>query len=349
MNIDLFDFELPKELIAQNPSISRGTSKLLHLTSDGTILDKTFPDILDIFTAGDVLVLNDTKVIPALLNIIQINDIAKKVSINLVKKIDDNVWQIMAKPSKHLSQDDAILIESKDDRHLKASVVLKDINAIYIKSNDDIIDFAIRNGQMPLPPYIKRQELCNADYDRYQTVYANSYGAVAAPTAGLHFTDALLTKLKSKGVLITYVTLHVGLGTFFPIKVSNIDEHNMHSEWYNLDSDTCTIINQAKQQNKKVICVGTTSMRVLESAARDGLLSPKSGETDIFIKPGYKFQIADGLITNFHLPKSTLYILVSAFSGINNIKNAYDHAIKNLYKFFSYGDACYLEQNNSYL
>ena len=344
MDINLFDFDLPKELIAQNPSIQRTDSKLLHLKHNGLIIDYKFPEIMHIVSDGDVLVLNNTKVIPALLHVIEVNGLKKKVSINLVKQISHDVWQIMAKPAKALNQNDVLLIESKTNQNLKASVILKNIDTIYIRSDDDIMSFAIQNGHMPLPPYIKRDQLLNDDYERYQTVYAKSYGAVAAPTAGLHFTDELLEKLKAKGVMITYVTLHVGLGTFYPIKVNNISEHKMHSEWYDIDQDACDIINAARYSNKRIICVGTTSMRVLESAAREGDLKPSSGETNIFIRPGHEFQIASGLITNFHLPKSTLYILVSAFSGINNIKTAYDHAIKNSYRFFSYGDACYLER-----
>jgi S-adenosylmethionine:tRNA ribosyltransferase-isomerase len=340
MQIDLFDFVLPKELIAQYPK--RGFSRLLHLKKSGTIIDKEFKDIIDIVSADDVLVFNDTKVIPALINVIKINDLPVKMTINLIKDLDDGVWQILARPAKKINQNDTLILESKSGEHLKVVVTMKSENAINIKG-EDILEFAIKNGQMPLPQYIKRSETDVRDSDQYQTVYAENYGAVAAPTAGLHFTKELMAALEKKGVKFAFTTLHVGLGTFAPIKVENIVDHVMHSEFYNISAQACDVINKAKAYGSNIICVGTTSMRVLESASNSGVLMPSTGETNLFIRPGYNFKIATGLITNFHLPKSTLYILVSAFSSINNIKKAYNHAIRNEYRFFSYGDACYLE------
>ena len=269
-------------------------------------------------------------------------------SLNLVRKISDNNWQIMAKPASKLKIGSILSFDDTDE--FKAIVTNKkkeeNFTVIEFQGDDEkIFSKILELGSMPLPHYITRKERNEEDFEDYQTVYSKNYGAVAAPTAGLHFSKNLLENIVKKGINIQFLTLHVGLGTFLPIKTDNVDEHIMHTERFVLSSSVCDAVNKAKQDKKRVICVGTTTMRVLESSVVDERVKPKIGETNIFIKPGHNFQIADALITNFHLPKSTLAVLVSAFIGIDNFKKIYQHAIDKEYKFFSYGDACFFHKN----
>ncbi|MDJ1305146.1 MAG: tRNA preQ1(34) S-adenosylmethionine ribosyltransferase-isomerase QueA [Candidatus Midichloria sp.] len=347
MNIDEFDFVLPKELIAQFPANPRGSSKLLYFDPHQKIHDQVFDYIINILNPGDVLVFNDTKVIPSLLKIHSINAKKNNASLNIVHQINDSSWQVMAKPVNKLELGSIIFFD--EEGSLVAKVIEKDAktNRIVIEflgPTEDIFSKILKLGAMPLPPYIKRENAHSNDFDSYQTVYSKRYGAFAAPTAGLHFTQNLLEKIAQKGVNIQFLTLHVGLGTFAPIKTQNIEEHKMHTENFILNQSVCEAVNYAKQNGNKVICVGTTTMRVLESVAVNNVVTPQIGETDIFIKPGHKFQIADALITNFHLPKSTLLVLVSAFIGNTNVDKVYQYAIEQKYRFFSYGDACYFSK-----
>ena len=337
MELRDFYFDLPEELIAQEPVKERQMSRLMVLENkSGNITHKIFKDIVDYINEGDTLVLNDTRVIPARL-LGKKEDTGGKIEFILLKRIKDDTWEVILKPARkakvgtRFSFGDGVLIaevlEILDDGKRLVKFYYE---GIFEKILDEV-------GNMPLPPYItKRLE----DKERYQTVYSRYKGSAAAPTAGLHFTLDLLDKLKSKGVNIVYLTLHVGLGTFRPVKVSNIKEHKMHSEYFSISEDACNIINATKKRGNKIFAVGTTSSRVLETVAdEDGIVSPKTGETSIFIYPGYKFKIVDSLITNFHLPESTLLMLVSAMAGRDNILNAYEIAIKEKYRFFSFGDA----------
>lgn len=351
MDLSDFDYILPEDLIAQSPANPRGASRLLYVNQHGLCEDLYFERIIDLLRKGDVLILNNTKVLPALLSCRRKNDVApSRIHITLIKQILGTKWQILAKPAKKLSV--GMVLEFLDDQgpSMEAVVIEKNAQRNYIVldfqlSEEEMFKILLKSGKMPLPPYIKRQERGGQSDDiNYQTIYAKEYGAVAAPTAGLHFTDRILQELKAKGVQIAFVTLHVGLGTFLPVQVQNISDHIMHSEQFVLSEETCKLVNFAKQNGHRVISVGTTSARVLESCTENVLLSPKIGETDIFIKPGHKFQLVDALITNFHLPKSTLLMLVSAFCGEKTIKRAYEHAIKKKYRFFSYGDASFLEK-----
>lgn len=334
-----FFFELPDEFIAQTPIKNRVKSKLMVLDKSNDIIEhKVFENIIDYLNPGDCLVLNDTRVIPARLIGIKQNS-STKIEILLLKRLDKNSWEVLIKPARKL--------------HIGDKINFGDLVAELIKINDDgnrIIKFFYdgifeeildKLGEMPLPPYIKTKL---NDKNRYQTVYAKYDGSAAAPTAGLHFTNELLEKIKAKGILIANLTLHVGLGTFRPVKVENVFEHKMHSEFFILNEENVQIINNAKKNGGKIIAVGTTSCRTLESCAEsNGFVNAKSGWTDIFIYPGYKFKIVDALITNFHLPESTLIMLVSAFYGREKTLRAYEQAKKNGYKFFSFGDAMFIK------
>lgn len=350
MNLNDFNFHLPHELIAQEP-LPRGEAKLLHVDSNGRFNDLQFNNILSLLQPNDVIIFNDTKVIPALLKGYKYNNIIDSmisIDITLVKNKGDSIWQILAKPAKKLKLGDVIYFSLIDSELLNATVVSKNIltNEILIKFNkihEEFWEAIFTIGQVPLPSYIKRHPIKN-DAANYQTVFASKYGAIAAPTAGLHFTHNMINAIKQKGVYVTFITLHVGMGTFMPVKTTNIDEHVMHAEYFELSQDSCNIINNAKRSNARVISVGTTVARTLESCSINGTLSPRSGETNIFIKPGYKFQLIDALITNFHLPKSTLFMLVCALAGYDTMHKAYAHAIYSNYRFFSYGDACFLEK-----
>lgn len=335
-----FDYELPEKLIAQTPFKNRSESKLLILDKKtGEIEHKHFYNIIDYLKKGDVLVLNDTKVIPARLIGVK-KETKATIELLLLKDLGNNNWECLAKPVKRLSINTIIEFSSK----LHAKVInIKDegiieVNLIYDGILMEILDIL---GEMPLPHYIKKKL---NDKDRYQTVYAKNIGSSAAPTAGLHFTKELLSKIEEKGVNLVYVTLHVGLGTFRPVKEENIKDHVMHSEFYTMNKDNANILNKAKENGNKIISVGTTSTRVLETIVNKyNCFKEDSGFTDIFIYPGYKFKGIDSLITNFHLPKSTLIMLVSALASKEFIIKAYKEAIKYEYRFFSFGDAMFIK------
>lgn len=337
MQVSDFYYDLPEELIAQEPILKRDESRLLVLSKkNGQTEDKTFRNIIDYFEPGDCLVLNDTKVIPARL-IGEKENTGGKIEFVLLKDLGDDKWETLVKPGRRAIPGARF---SFGRGKLKAEVleVVEGGNRIVRFEYEGIFNEILDSvGAMPLPPYIHKQL---EDKDRYQTVYSNERGSAAAPTAGLHFTKELLAELEKKGVDVAYVTLHVGLGTFRPVKVDKIEDHTMHTEHYKINQETCDKINKAKQNGKRVISVGTTSTRVLESVTdEDGVIRPKEGDTGIFIYPGYKFKMIDGLITNFHLPESTLIMLVSAFAGYDNVMAAYKHAVEDKYRFFSFGDA----------
>ena len=338
MNINDFDYDLPQELIAQTPLKNRSDSKLTVLNKDnGDIKHDYFYNITNYFNKGDVLVLNDTKVIPARL-IGEKEDTKAHIELLLLNDLGNDTWECLAKPQKRLHKDTIVVFGSG---MLKARVEeVLDEGIVHVKLLYDgiLMEILDKLGTMPLPPYIHEKL---QDNNRYQTVYAKNIGSAAAPTAGLHFTKELLKELENKGVIIKYVTLHVGLGTFRPVMEENILEHKMHSEFFIMNKDVAETLNLAKQEGRKIYAVGTTSCRTIETVAskNNGKFVAMSGNTDIFIYPGYKFQGIDGLITNFHLPKSTLVMLVSALAGRENILNAYKIAIQNNYRFFSFGDA----------
>lgn len=337
MKVKDFDYELPPELIAQDALADRSSSRLMVLDrGTGAVEHKHFTDILDYLRSGDCLVLNNTKVIPARLYGVK-EDTGAKVEVLLLRRRENDVWESLVRPGKKLRKGARI---SFGEGLLTAEVadVVEEGNRLvrfyYEGIFEEILD---RLGQMPLPPYITHEL---ADKNRYQTVYAKYEGSAAAPTAGLHFTEELLARVRDKGVEIAEVTLHVGLGTFRPVKAENVLDHHMHAEFYQLSAEAAETINRAKRSGRRVIAVGTTSTRTLESAAdEDGTLRETSGWTDIFIYPGYRFKVIDGLITNFHLPQSTLIMLVSAFAGREQVLAAYREAVRERYRFFSFGDA----------
>lgn len=349
MNINDFDYELPEELIAQKPADKRDASRLLVVHREtGETEHKHFYDILEYLNEGDCLVLNNSKVLPARLYGIK-EGTGAKVEFLLIKRIDGDRWETMVRPGKRLKPGDSVMFS--EDPLLKADII------DYGNDGTRIVEFSYEGifmerleeiGSMPLPPYIERQSE-NEDRDRYQTVYCREEGSVAAPTAGLHFTEELLEKARAKGVELAYVTLHVGIGTFRPVKCENIEDHSMHFEEYHIDEKTAEIINRAKAEGRRVISVGTTSTRTVESAAyfdeEKDCWQVRSGEnsTGIFIYPGYEFRIIDSLITNFHLPKSTLLMLISALYDREKILEVYQEAIREKYRFFSYGDAMFIE------
>ncbi len=339
MKVSDFDYFLPEELIAQTPLKNRPSSRLLVLDKEtGALSHRTFSDVLDFLQEGDCLVLNDTKVLPA--RLYGTNKTGAAIEFLLLSQKEDDIWEIIVRPGKKCTPGKVI---SFGDGKLAGEIleVLDNGNRIVRFSYDGIFNEILDElGEMPLPPYIHEKLL---ERDRYQTVYARNTGSAAAPTAGLHFDENFLEKIRKKGVNIAFVTLHVGLGTFRPVKVDKISEHVMHTESYVVSSDTAKIINETKKSGKKIICVGTTSTRVLESIAdSDGFVKPCSGETGIFIYPGYKFRCLDALITNFHLPKSTLIMLVSALAGRENVLAAYQAAVEEKYRFFSFGDAMFI-------
>lgn len=339
MRTDDFDFELPEELIAQTPLSKRDSSKLLVLNKEtGDIEHKVFTDILDYLVPGDVLVLNDTKVMPARIYGIK-EETNAAIEILMLKETDSDIWECLVKPAKRIHVGDVVKFSDK----LKAECTsvgeegIRGFKFIYDGIFYEILD---ELGEMPLPPYIHEKL---QDKDRYQTVYAKNIGSAAAPTAGLHFTPELLNKLEEKGVIIEYVTLHVGLGTFRPVNVEDVTKHKMHSEFYTMDNSTALELNKAKEEGRRIISVGTTSTRTLETIIQTyGTFKECSGWTEIFIYPGYEFKAIDALITNFHLPKSTLVMLVSALAGKDNVLNAYKEAVKEKYRFFSFGDSMFI-------
>ena len=340
MNVSDFNFDLPEELIAQDPLEDRASSRLLVLDKEtGDVTHKHFRDVLKYLKKGDCLVLNNTKVIPARLFGTKVGTDAK-IEVLLLKRRSDNVWETLVKPGKKMKEGAEVTF---GDGLLKGKVVgvVDEGNRLIQFEYDGIFEEILDQlGQMPLPPYITHQL---QDKSRYQTVYAKHDGSAAAPTAGLHFTKELLAEIEAMGVKIANVTLHVGLGTFRPVKVETIEEHHMHSEFYIVDEEEAKKINDTKKEGGRVICVGTTSCRTLESATgEDGILRAGSGWTQIFIYPGYQFKILDCLITNFHLPESTLVMLVSALAGKEHVMAAYEEAIKERYRFFSFGDAMFI-------
>lgn len=343
MKTDDFDYYLPEELIAQTPLKKRDSSRMLVLDKqNGNIFHKTFSDIIDYLNPGDTLVLNDTKVIPARI-IGAKEETGAVIELLLLKNIDDNNWECLTRPAKRVKVGTVI---SFGDGMLKAtcsSVGEEGIRVFSLSYDGILYEILDKLGTMPLPPYIHEKL---EDQSRYQTVYAKNIGSAAAPTAGLHFTKELLNDIKNKNVNIAYLTLHVGLGTFRPVNVEDVTKHKMHTEYYSISKETCDIINKTKESGNKIVVVGTTSVRVLETVMnRFGELKECSGVTDIFIYPGYKFKIVDNLITNFHLPKSTLVMLVSALAGKDNIMKAYHEAVLNKYRFFSFGDAMFITNN----
>ena len=335
-----FDFDLPQELIAQTPLLNRDESRLLVLDkSTGEIEHKKFRNILDYLNSGDVLVINDTKVIPARLMGVK-EDTGAVIELLLLKDMGNDIWECLSRPQKRLHV--GTIVKFSDE--LSASVVelLDDgVTRVKLIYSGILLEILDRLGEMPLPPYIHEKL---AEKDRYNTVYAKNIGSAAAPTAGLHFTRELLDELRDKGVIVTNVTLHVGLGTFRPVEVDDINNHHMHSEYYEMSGNTADILNKAKSEGRRIIAVGTTSTRTLESViSKYGKFVECSGNTEIFIYPGYEFKAIDALITNFHLPKSTLVMLVSALAGRDNILNAYHEAVINKYRFFSFGDAMFIK------
>ena len=340
MNIKEFYYDLPEELIAQDPLTDRSSSRLLTLDKNsGAFSHHVFRDIVDYLNPGDCLVVNNTKVIPARL-MGEKEGTGAGIEVLLLKRNEGDVWETLVKPGKkarpgaRISFGGGLLVGEVVDIVEEGNRLIKfEYEGIF----EEILD---QLGQMPLPPYITHRL---EDKNRYQTVYAKHNGSAAAPTAGLHFTPELLEKIKAKGVKVAQVTLHVGLGTFRPVKVENILEHHMHSEFYMVDEDQAAIINETKKNGGRVICVGTTSCRTLESATgEDGILKAGSGWTEIFIYPGYQFKVLDALITNFHLPESTLLMLISALAGRDNVMAAYEEAVKERYRFFSFGDAMFI-------
>lgn len=341
MRTDDFDYNLPEDLIAQSPLKDRSSSRLLVLDkATGEYEDKIFKDIIDYLNPGDTLVINDTKVLPARLVGVK-EETEAKIELLLLKDMGENVWECLAKPVKRLKIGTIVsfgdgLLKARVEKILDEGIV--HVTLIYEGILVEVLD---KLGTMPLPPYIHKTL---EDQSRYQTVYAKNLGSAAAPTAGLHFTNELLDKIKKKGVNIAKITLHVGLGTFRPVNVEDVTKHKMHSEYYIMDENTAKILRDTKENGKRVIAVGTTSVRTIETIMqREGNYKSSSGNTDIFIYPGYEFKGVDAIITNFHLPKSTLIMLVSAFAGKENILNAYKHAIDEKYRFFSFGDAMFIK------
>lgn len=333
-----FWYDLPEELIAQTPLLQRDSSRLLAVNRDtGAFAHRHFYDILDYLNPGDTLVMNDSRVLPA--RLLGKRPTGGAVEVLLLRDLGDNQWECLAKPGRKMQVGQQVIF---GDGQLTATVtqVKEDGNRIVRFSYEGIFLEVLESlGKMPLPPYIKAEL---ADQERYQTVYSREVGSAAAPTAGLHWTPELLKKAEEKGIQLAYVTLHVGLGTFRPVKAETIAEHHMHSELCMISEETAAILNQTKARGGRIVCVGTTSCRTLESLAKeDGSFEAGSKWTEIFIYPGYRFKAMDALITNFHLPESTLVMLVSAFAGRENVLNAYAEAVRERYRFFSFGDACY--------
>lgn len=335
MKIEEFDYHLPKELIAKYPVEPRDSCRLLVLDKNsGKIYHRIFKDIVDYVEEGDLIVFNDSKVIPA--RLIGVKESGKaKIEVFLIRQIKENLWYALIKNIRRLKKGQKIYIADNFYVEYKEREEDKAIVEIY---SENLMEDLEKYGHVPLPPYIEREDE-EKDKVLYQTVFAKEHGSVASPTAGLHFTTELLEKLKNKGVNTAFITLHVGLGTFKPIKVSNIEDHKMHEEFYTIPEETLELIERTKKSGKSVIAVGTTVVRTLESFAKTGI---KEGFTDIFIYPPYKFKVVDKLVTNFHLPKSTLILLVSAFAGKENTLMAYKEAVDKKYRFYSYGDAMFI-------
>ena len=342
MKTEDFDYKLPEELIAQTPLKDRSSSKLLVMDRfTGELEHKEFKDIKDYLHAGDVLVINDTKVIPARLMGVK-EDTGAVIELLLLKDLGEDKWECLSRPQKRLHL--GTIVKFSDELSAEVVEILDEgVTRVKLLYKGILLEILDRLGEMPLPPYIHEKL---EEKDRYNTVYAKNIGSAAAPTAGLHFTEELLQQLKDEGVTITNITLHVGLGTFRPVEVDDIKDHHMHTEYYEMSKDAADILNQAKKDGRRIIAVGTTSTRTLETIMNKyGEFKECSGNTDIFIFPGYEFRAIDCLITNFHLPKSTLVMLVSAFSKKEFVLHAYEEAIKNKYRFFSFGDAMFFKKD----
>ncbi len=342
MKVSEFDYHLPKELIAKFPVEPRDSARLLVLNrKTGDVEHRIFRDIVDYLNPGDLLVINDTKVIPA--RLFGRLETGGKVEVLLVRQVEPDVWEVMAKPARKLKEGKRVIF----DGELSAEVLGyagegKRLLRFNLKGGKTFMEKLSEIGHIPLPPYIEREERPE-DREKYQTVFASKEGAVAAPTAGLHFTEELLQKLKDKGIIIKPVTLHVGPGTFKPVKVENVEDHKMDYETYSVPEETAEAIREARERGSRVVAVGTTVVRTLESAGKeDGTVEPGEGRTNLFIYPGYRFKVVDALITNFHLPRSTLLMLVSAFAGKERVLNAYREAVEKGYRFYSYGDAMFI-------
>lgn len=353
MRTDLFDFDLPSERIALRPVAPRDSARMLVVRPGGPLEDRFARDLPSLLRAGDQLVVNDTKVIAAQLTGRRLGrEIEPRIEATLIKRIDGSRWQALVKPAKRLSEGDIVRFGSEGrvcflgqlDATVEAKGEAGEVTLAFTFHGPALDQAIAEMGDTPLPPYIaSKRAVDEQDSSDYQTMFAREEGAVAAPTAGLHFTPELDAAVRAKGAAIQRVTLHVGAGTFLPVKVDDTTDHRMHAEWGVLSAETATTLNAARKTGGRIIAVGTTSLRLLESAAaEDGTLSPFASETDIFITPGYRFRCVDALMTNFHLPRSTLFMLVSAFSGLETMKAAYAHAIANGYRFYSYGDASLL-------
>jgi S-adenosylmethionine:tRNA ribosyltransferase-isomerase len=333
-----FDYPLPPELIAQHPASERTASRLLHLDgATGVLEDLRFADIARLVAPGDVLVVNDTRVVKARLH--GRKDSGGEVEVLVERVLDAHRALVQARASKPLKPGRRIVFSPG----VEAEMVSRHGDFFELRFEDEVLSVMEKHGEVPLPPYITHAAGAG-DESRYQTVYARNPGAVAAPTAGLHFDTALLDALRAKGVTVVHLTLHVGAGTFQPVRVDDLSKHVMHEEWYSVPPETVDAIEKARSSKGRVIAVGTTALRALESAAAGGSLQAGTAETRLFITPGYRFRVVDRLVTNFHLPKSTLMMLVSAFAGVENIRRAYAHAVAQRYRFFSYGDAMLLER-----
>ncbi len=340
MRVDLFDFALPQENIALRPAVPRDSARLLSVTGSGQLSDHTVTDLPRLLSNQDILVFNDTKVIPAQL---EGRRGEAKIGATLHKRVDLRRWQAFIRNAKRLKIDD--IVDFGEGVSARAEEKYDDGSfLLYFMGEEPVEVLLARAGTMPLPPYIaSKRDIDARDAEDYQTMFAREKGAVAAPTAALHFTDALMKALSDAGIAQETLTLHVGAGTFLPVKVDETDNHKMHSEWGRIEPDVAERLNAARQKGGRVIAVGTTSLRLLESATQaDGIIHPFEGDTDIFITPGYKFRAIDGLMTNFHLPKSTLFMLVSALMGLETMQSAYAHAIAEKYRFYSYGDSSLL-------
>lgn len=352
MRVSDFDFDLPPRFIAQHPADPRDSARLLAVGSEN-FQDLSIAGLPGLLRPGDVLVVNDTRVIPVRLaghkHTPRDRDgdgPGPRVQVTLLKATNPGTWQAFARPAKKLNPGDNISFAPGFTAEVTAKGDGGEVSLAFGLADSDLMTMLDSHGVMPLPPYIKRTDAGDPDdRDHYQTLFANIPGAVAAPTAGLHFTPKLIQAVEAAGAQIQRLTLHVGAGTFLPVKVDDTADHKMHAEWGQISTATATAVNKAKAESRRVISVGTTALRLLETAADDeGKVRPFSGETDIFITPGYRFKIVDALLTNFHLPCSTLFMLVSAFSGLDRMKAAYEHAMAADYRFYSYGDACWLEQ-----
>jgi S-adenosylmethionine:tRNA ribosyltransferase-isomerase len=354
MRVDLFDFELPEDVIALRPARPRDSARLLHVRADGVFEDCIVREAPSLFRPGDLLVFNDTRVIPARLSGVRVRgESSVAVEATLLRRRSPSSWTALAKPGKRLREGDRIRFGVMDERDcllgaLDAAVTAKgedgEVTLAFDLAGADLDAAIAAEGAMPLPPYIAGKRAPDAEDEHdYQTVYAARDGAIAAPTAGLHFTDGLLGQMNAAGIERTHVTLHVGAGTFLPVKADDTADHAMHAEWREISPASAEAINRAKAEGRRVIAIGTTALRSLESAAdEDGTVRAETGDTSIFITPGYRFRVVDGLWTNFHLPRSTLFMLVSAFAGLERMQAVYAHAIANGYRFYSYGDASLL-------